>query len=39
MGHHTKEESLHAGLDKYNGTQTELFHMKWFNRLMSLGSA
>ena len=26
-----KEELPHAGLYKYNGRQTELFHMKLFN--------
>ena len=26
-----KEELPHAGLYNYNGRQTELFDMKWFN--------
>ena len=26
-----KEEWPHAGLYNYNGSQIELFHMKWFN--------
>ena len=26
-----KKELPHAGQYNYNGRQTELFHMKWFN--------